>query len=279
MSPPRRWRRGLAGCSCRSPLPLPACSPQPLRTYPLDGYARRPQLRCRHGAGHVLAGVRGLVLDVTICSLPHGIPARAVLHDWHEPSPVVAELIRRSNPQLRSSQHHYGGGNTSAKAVVEDPVSGDDVEVMWVKGSGGDLGTCRLTGCRPWSWIGSEASRRCTGARSRRTSCTSCRLLPLRSGRRLSQHRHLDAEATQVHVDHPPDAIIALAAPPTVRADQAVLPGGGGLGAMAATRVRARAADRAPPRVPPRPQGRGPRRPRPGHIGPDLTGASATPWA
>ena len=57
-------------------------------------------------------------------------------------APVVAELIRRSN-RLGADRRNtnYGGGNTSAKAVVEDPGSGDDVELMWVKGSGGDLAT------------------------------------------------------------------------------------------------------------------------------------------
>jgi rhamnulose-1-phosphate aldolase/alcohol dehydrogenase len=62
-------------------------------------------------------------------------------------APVVAELIRRSN-RLGSDRRNtnYGGGNTSAKAVVEDPVSGDDVELMWVKGSGGDLSTLSADG-------------------------------------------------------------------------------------------------------------------------------------
>jgi len=36
---------------------------------------------------------------------------------------------------------NYGGGNTSAKVRQTDPVTGDEVEVLWVKGSGGDLGT------------------------------------------------------------------------------------------------------------------------------------------
>ena len=61
--------------------------------------------------------------------------------------PVVAELIRRSN-RLGSDRRNtnYGGGNTSAKAVVEDPLSGRDVELLWVKGSGGDLGTLSADG-------------------------------------------------------------------------------------------------------------------------------------
>lgn len=62
-------------------------------------------------------------------------------------APVVAELIRRSN-RLGSDRRNtnYGGGNTSAKSMVEDPVSGDDVELMWVKGSGGDLATLAADG-------------------------------------------------------------------------------------------------------------------------------------
>ena len=41
---------------------------------------------------------------------------------------------------------NFGGGNTSAKSTVTDPATGDDVEVMWVKGSGGDLGTLQADG-------------------------------------------------------------------------------------------------------------------------------------
>jgi rhamnose utilization protein RhaD (predicted bifunctional aldolase and dehydrogenase) len=61
--------------------------------------------------------------------------------------PVVAELLRRSN-RLGADRRNtnYGGGNTSAKGVVEDPVSGQDVELLWVKGSGGDLATLTAEG-------------------------------------------------------------------------------------------------------------------------------------
>jgi len=41
---------------------------------------------------------------------------------------------------------NYGGGNTSSKIVQKDPLSGEDVEVLWVKGSGGDVGTIKLDG-------------------------------------------------------------------------------------------------------------------------------------
>ena len=41
---------------------------------------------------------------------------------------------------------NYGGGNTSAKVMEKDPLTGETVEVLWVKGSGGDLGTIKLDG-------------------------------------------------------------------------------------------------------------------------------------
>ena len=59
----------------------------------------------------------------------------------------VALLIYRSNllgADLRLT--NYGGGNTSCKAMAKDPLTGEPVEVMWVKGSGGDLGTLKRSG-------------------------------------------------------------------------------------------------------------------------------------
>ena len=41
---------------------------------------------------------------------------------------------------------NYGGGNTSAKVLETDPLTGEKVRVMWVKGSGGDVGTIKLDG-------------------------------------------------------------------------------------------------------------------------------------
>ncbi len=41
---------------------------------------------------------------------------------------------------------NYGGGNTSAKVMEKDPLTGETVEVLWVKGSGGDVGTMKLDG-------------------------------------------------------------------------------------------------------------------------------------
>ena len=41
---------------------------------------------------------------------------------------------------------NYGGGNTSSKLRMSDPLTGEDVTVLWVKGSGGDLGSMKLDG-------------------------------------------------------------------------------------------------------------------------------------
>src|SRR5258708_28339531 len=59
----------------------------------------------------------------------------------------VAVLIYRSNllgADLRLT--NYGGGNTSYKGMAKDPITGLATEVMWVKGSGGDLGTMKRNG-------------------------------------------------------------------------------------------------------------------------------------
>ena len=59
----------------------------------------------------------------------------------------VALLIYRSNllgADLRLT--NYGGGNTSCKVMDTDPLTGAQTEVMWVKGSGGDLGTLQKNG-------------------------------------------------------------------------------------------------------------------------------------
>jgi rhamnulose-1-phosphate aldolase/alcohol dehydrogenase len=60
---------------------------------------------------------------------------------------VVTELIARSNRLgADPTTTNYAGGNTSAKGTDTDPVTGEDVELVWVKGSGGDLGTLTPAG-------------------------------------------------------------------------------------------------------------------------------------
>ncbi|GJF33343.1 short-chain dehydrogenase [Kitasatospora sp. NE20-6] len=59
----------------------------------------------------------------------------------------VAALLARSN-RLGSDPRNtnYAGGNTSAKGTDTDPATGRDIELLWVKGSGGDLGTLTANG-------------------------------------------------------------------------------------------------------------------------------------
>jgi len=53
-----------------------------------------------------------------------------------------SDLIARSNRLGADPRNtNYAGGNTSAKGTATDPVTGEPVELCWVKGSGGDLGT------------------------------------------------------------------------------------------------------------------------------------------
>jgi rhamnulose-1-phosphate aldolase/alcohol dehydrogenase len=57
-------------------------------------------------------------------------------------NPVVTDLLDRSNRLGADPRNtNYAGGNTSATGTGTDPVTGRPVELLWVKGSGGDLGT------------------------------------------------------------------------------------------------------------------------------------------
>ncbi|SFS85153.1 bifunctional aldolase/short-chain dehydrogenase [Streptomyces sp. ok210] len=63
------------------------------------------------------------------------------------PHERVAELLARSHRLGADARNtNYAGGNTSAKGTATDPVTGGDIELMWVKGSGGDLGTLKADG-------------------------------------------------------------------------------------------------------------------------------------
>ena len=57
---------------------------------------------------------------------------------------TVEDLITRSNRLGADKRNtNFAGGNTSAKGTEKDPVTGEDVQLLWVKGSGGDLGTLK----------------------------------------------------------------------------------------------------------------------------------------
>ena len=71
---------------------------------------------------------------------------RYVTCGWDDESAAkldpVGRLVYRSN-LLGSDRRitNTGGGNTSSKLAEKDPLTGEDVDVLWVKGSGGDLRT------------------------------------------------------------------------------------------------------------------------------------------
>ncbi|PZQ50076.1 MAG: bifunctional rhamnulose-1-phosphate aldolase/short-chain dehydrogenase [Rhodovulum sulfidophilum] len=78
-------------------------------------------------------------------------PESRIRNAWDDavagPMSEPEKLLYRSN-LLGSDKRvtNYGGGNTSAKVMAADPLTGDSVEVLWVKGSGGDIGSMKLDG-------------------------------------------------------------------------------------------------------------------------------------
>ena len=74
-----------------------------------------------------------------MASKPDGVP------DMTETP--ASELVARSNRLGADPRNtNYAGGNTSAKGGATDPVTGQSIELLWVKGSGGDLGTLTEAG-------------------------------------------------------------------------------------------------------------------------------------
>jgi rhamnulose-1-phosphate aldolase/alcohol dehydrogenase len=68
--------------------------------------------------------------------------------DAHAAKLTPAELLLYRSNLLGGDKRitNFGGGNTSAKLKERDPLTGQEVDVLWVKGSGGDLGTMKLDG-------------------------------------------------------------------------------------------------------------------------------------
>lgn len=125
-------------------------------------------------------------------------------------------LVYRSN-LLGSDRRitNYGGGNTSSKIMAQDPLSGDDVEVLWVKGSGGDLGTIAREGFATLYMARLQQLK--TLYRGAEHEDEMVGLLPHctfdLNPRAASIDTPLHAFVPRPHVDHMhPDAIIAIAA-------------------------------------------------------------------
>jgi rhamnulose-1-phosphate aldolase/alcohol dehydrogenase len=154
-------------------------------------------------------------------------PFRYVNYLWDDAKVAKLQgadrLVYRSN-LLGSDQRitNTGGGNTSSKLVEKDPLSGEEVEVLWVKGSGGDLRTAgreffsslyqtKLVGLQK-----SYAARKDKGLKSQAeddmvaayTHCTF-NLNPRASSIDTPLHSFVPGK----HVDHMhPNAIISIAA-------------------------------------------------------------------
>ena len=129
---------------------------------------------------------------------------------------AVKELIERSN-RLGSdaANTNYGGGNTSAKGSITDPATGEEVEVMWVKGSGGDLGTLTQAGL---SMLRLDRLRALQGVYrgvehedEMHQLLDFCGVGPIGAAPSIDTSMH--ALLPPAHVDHlHPDSVIAIAA-------------------------------------------------------------------
>lgn len=126
------------------------------------------------------------------------------------------KLLYRSN-LLGSDKRitNYGGGNTSAKVMETDPLTGQPVEVLWVKGSGGDVGSIKMDG---FATLYMEKLRALKSIyRGVAMEDDMVGLLPHctfnLNARAASIDTPLHAYVPKKHVDHMhPDAIIAIAA-------------------------------------------------------------------
>ena len=80
-------------------------------------------------------------------AIPFAVPASR-WNDAHAATLTPAELLLYRSNLLGSdlTVTNFGGGNTSAKLVEVDPLTGRPVDVLWVKGSGGDIGSMQLDG-------------------------------------------------------------------------------------------------------------------------------------
>jgi rhamnulose-1-phosphate aldolase/alcohol dehydrogenase len=116
---------------------------------------------------------------------------------------------------------NYGGGNTSAKVMQKDPLTGEQVQVLWVKGSGGDVGTIKLDGFA--TLYMSKLDQLRTIYRGQEHEDEMVGLLPFctfnLNPRAASIDTPLHAYLPYKHVDHMhPDAVIAIAATRNSRA-------------------------------------------------------------
>jgi rhamnulose-1-phosphate aldolase/alcohol dehydrogenase len=138
--------------------------------------------------------------------------------DAHAAGLSPAELLLYRSNLLGGDKRitNFGGGNTSAKVTEKDPLTGEPVEVLWVKGSGGDLGTMKLDG---FATLYMEKFRALEKFYRRGTD-NDATMVPLYAHcafdlnpRAASIDTPLHGLIDRAHVDHMhPDALIAIAA-------------------------------------------------------------------
>jgi rhamnulose-1-phosphate aldolase/alcohol dehydrogenase len=160
-------------------------------------------------------------MNTAVHTPPAGSPRTTVIPDrWDDAAAQgLSEeqlLLYRSNllgSDLRVT--NYGGGNTSAKIVMRDPLTAKEVEVLWVKGSGGDIGSMKLDG---FSTLYMEKLNALKGLyRGLAHEDEMVGFLPHctfnLNARAASIDTPLHAYIPQKHVDHVhPDSVIAIAA-------------------------------------------------------------------
>ena len=138
--------------------------------------------------------------------------------DAHAAGLSPAELLLYRSNLLGSDKRitNFGGGNTSAKIREKDPLTGEETEVLWVKGSGGDLGTMKLDGFSTLYMSKFRALEKFYKAGTDNDAI----MVPLYSHcafnlnpRAASIDTPLHGFIDRAHVDHMhPDALIAIAA-------------------------------------------------------------------
>jgi len=149
-------------------------------------------------------------------AIPFGIPAnRWSESDAAKLSPSELLLYRSNLLGSDLTVTNFGGGNTSAKLAESDPLTGQELEVLWVKGSGGDLGSMQLGGFSTLyqeKLLGLENKYRGVQYEDEMVDYLPHCTFDL-NPRAASIDTPLHAYLAFKHIDHVhPDAIIALAA-------------------------------------------------------------------
>jgi len=157
---------------------------------------------------------------VTASTSPAALPFAVPASRWDDTvaaamSPEELLLYRSNLLGSDLTVTNFGGGNTSAKLTGVDPLTGESVEVLWVKGSGGDIGSMKLDGFSTLyqeKLLGLEAHYNGPDDDDKMVGYLPHCTFNL-NGRAASIDTPLHSLLPFAHVDHVhPDAIIALAA-------------------------------------------------------------------